>query len=264
MCGPEIVDDEHLAGPQEDPLFDVRQWKAALFEEGPLMREGIELHSAEVSGRIERDQLMPVSSDFDDPAQNALHRPVDCCGLTQSLGNDLPVNPTPVSQQPSERDKPRDGTRSIFPRVSEQGREARNVGRYFSCERNTEVDVQSLKWSLTCFWRRNREFANDLEVRHAVVQRIGQAGLSENRECVVPRLLAVLPSARDPGEPSAHQVVSDVRDEWSLQQLEIRFRDIHSFVRQSFAHEIRRTRPSRGSPRRGVRETWRPVPSCAT
>jgi hypothetical protein len=55
MCGPEIVDDEHLAGTQEDLLFDLTQWKAALIKERSLMFEGIELHSAEMSGRIERD-----------------------------------------------------------------------------------------------------------------------------------------------------------------------------------------------------------------
>ena len=52
VCGPEIVNDEHLAGNQEDLLFDLSQWKAALIKEGSLMFEGIELHSAEVSGLI--------------------------------------------------------------------------------------------------------------------------------------------------------------------------------------------------------------------
>jgi hypothetical protein len=230
MCGPEIVDDEHLAGPQEDLLFDVSQWKATFIEEGPLMLKGIELHSAEVSGRIERDQLMPLSSDVNDPAQNSFYRPVERRGLMQSPGNELAVSPGLVSQQPSERDKPRDCTRSILSRTSEQSREASDVDRHFSCERNTEIDVQSLKWSLTCFRRRNGEFANDLEVRHAMVQGIGQAGVGDNCEDVVPRLPAVLPSTRYAGETSTHQVVSDLRKQRSLQQVDTRFRD------SAFAH----------------------------
>ena len=42
------------------------------------MLKGIKLHSAEVSGRIQRRKLMPLSSDFNDPAQNTLYRSVDC------------------------------------------------------------------------------------------------------------------------------------------------------------------------------------------
>ena len=140
---------------------------------------------------------MPLSSDFNDPAQNTLYRSVECRGPTESLRDDVPFSPSAVSQQPSERNEPRDGTRPIFHRVSEQSGEASDVDRYISRERNTEIDVQSLKWSLNRFRRWNGELANDVQVRHAVVQRIGQAGLGENCECVAPRVPAVLPSARD-------------------------------------------------------------------
>jgi hypothetical protein len=230
MCGPEIVNDEHLAGPQEHLLFDCSQWKATLIEEGSLMLKGIELHSAEMSGRVERDQLMPSSSDFDDPAQNALYRPVECRGLTKSLGNDPPVSPGLVSQQPSERKKPRDSTGSILLCASEQCREPSNVNRCFSSEWHTEVDVQSLKWSLARFWWRHGEFANHLELRHPIAQRIGQAGLSEHCKGKVPCEPAVRPSARYAGESLTHQVLSDLWDQLSLRQVENRFRDI------AFAH----------------------------
>jgi hypothetical protein len=100
-----------------------------------------------------------------------------------------------MSQQPSERNQARRGSTSILPRIPEQGGEASDIDRDFSPEWKTEVDVQGLKWSLKRIGRWNSEFANHLEVRHAVVQGIRQARLSEDPQRVAPSLAPFLPLA---------------------------------------------------------------------
>jgi hypothetical protein len=76
VCGPEIVNQEQLARFEEHVLFDLREGKAAVLEEGPFMLQRIELHSTEVSGCIEWNQFAALLSDFNQPAQNSLYRSV--------------------------------------------------------------------------------------------------------------------------------------------------------------------------------------------
>jgi hypothetical protein len=210
VCGPEIVDQEQLARSQEDLLFEIREGKASVFEEGPLMLQRIELHSTEVSGRIEWNQFAPLLRDFDHPAQNSLYRSARRGNPTKSLSDERPFGPSLVSQQPSERNQPRHGSTSISPGIPEQGGEASYIDRDFSPKRKTEVDVQGLKWSLKCIWWWDGEFADYLEIRHALLQGIRQTRLGKDAERAVPRVPAVLPLAIDVGEASIHQTASDL------------------------------------------------------
>jgi hypothetical protein len=210
VCGPEIVNQKQLAGSQADLLFEIGEGKATVFEEGPLMLQRIELHSTEVSGRIEWDQFAALLSDFNHPAQNSLYRSAFRGNPTKSLGDERPFGPSLMSQQPSERNQPRNGSTSISPGIPEQGGEASDIDRHFSPKRKTEVDVQGLKWSLKRIWRWDGEFANYLEVRHAILQGIRQTRLSKYSERAVPRVPAVPPLAIYVGEASIHQKASDL------------------------------------------------------
>jgi hypothetical protein len=210
VCGPEIVNQKQLARSQEDLLFEIAEGKATVFEEGPLMLQRIELRSTEVSGRIEWDQFAPLLSDFNHPAQNSFYRSASRSNPTKSLGDEPPFGPSLMSQQPSERNQPRYGSTSLSPCIPEQGGEASYIDRDFSPKRKTEVDVQGLKWSLKPIRRWDGEFADYLEIRHAILQGIRQTRLGKDSERAVPRVPAVLPLAINVGEASAHQTAGDL------------------------------------------------------